>query len=299
MNIPRDLKNNDTYLTWREKKLHNYPNKIGDLTVKIDKPGQPNTQQIKEIKNICYKTNMAIYEAPEKIIEDKNIALNMGNSIGLKDIERSLTTEEDGVSELSVENSGIKSNYIPYSSKPLGWHTDGCYNDTDHLINGFLLHCVRAAEGGGENFLLDPDIAYILLRDENSEFIDGLMLPDTLTIPPNIKNDIIVRKQQRGPALSFLSQNNMLNYQALHLRYTGRKTHVIWKDDVRTIGALDFLKKTLQGDCPYIFRVKLKPGSGLIGNNILHNRTKFQNGDAEISKRLVYRIYYRDRIANN
>ena len=299
MNIPPDLKNNDTYLTWREKKLHNYPNKIEDLTVKIDKPGQPNTQQIKEIKNICHKTNMAIYEAPEEIIEDKNIALNMGNSIGLKDIERSLTTEEDGVSELSIENSGIKSNYIPYSNKPLGWHTDGCYNDTNHLINGFLLHCVRAAEDGGENFLLDPDIAYILLRDENSEFIDGLMLPDTLTIPPNIKNNTIVRKQQSGPALSFLSQNNILNYQALHLRYTGRKTHVIWKDDVRTIGALDFLEKTLQSNCPYIFRVKLKPGSGLIGNNILHNRTKFQNGDAEISNRLVYRIYYRDRIANN
>jgi hypothetical protein len=296
MNIPFNLNDKDAYLYWRGNKLDNYPNSVKDLTVSINKPGQPNAQQIRDIKNICDKTNMAIYEAPEEIIEDKNIALNMGNAVGLNNIESSLTTEKDGVSELSITSSGVKSNYIPYTNKPLGWHTDGCYNNKNQSINGFLLHCVRAAEIGGDNFLLDPDIAYILLRDENPEFIDGLMLFDTLTIPPNIKKNAVIRKQQVGPAFSLQSSNNLINHKSLHLRYTGRKTHVIWKDDPRTTGALDFLKKTLQGKCPYIFHIKLKPGSGLIGNNILHNRTKFKDGNLAHSKRLVYRIYYRDRV---
>ena len=299
MNIPPGLKDNYTYLHWRDKKLNNYPETTEKLIVKIEKPGFPTKQQISEIKQICDKTNMAIYESSEETLENKAIALNMGDSIGLKDIERSLTTEEDGVSELSIANSGERSNYIPYTDKPLGWHTDGCYNDVNHPINGFLLHCVRAADHGGENYLFDPEIAYILLRDENPDFIDGLTLPNTLTIPANIENGVLIREKRTGPALSLQYQKSLSHDFSLHFRYTGRKSHVVWNDDPRTTGALDFLRKTLQSNCPYIFSIKLKPGSGLIGNNILHNRTAFKDSKHEGSKRLIYRIYYRDRVTNN
>ena len=296
MNIHLNLQDNDIYQNWRDKKLNDYPTSVENLIVKIDKPGHPNKREIMRIRQICNRANMVIYEGPEKILEDKRIALNMGHSIGLSDIERSLTTERDGVSELSVSLSGAKSNYIPYSNNPLGWHTDGCYNDLKHPINGFLLHCVRAAENGGENYLLDPDIAYILLREENPEFIDGLTLPDTLTIPSNVESGIIKREKRVGPALSFHSINGSTCDFSLHFRYTSRKSHVIWKEDTRTIGALDFLRKILESENPYIFRIKLKSGSGLIGNNILHNRTKFKDSEHKISKRLIYRIYYRDRV---
>ena len=246
MIIPTNIGDNDVYLHWRDKKLEDYPRKIEDLTVKVDNPGQPDKHQMASLKNRCRKANIAIYEAPEEIIEDKDIPLKMGSSIGLKNIERSLTTEENGVSELSVTSTGVKSNYIPYSNKPLGWHTDGCYNDESHLINGFILHCVRPAEIGGENRLLDPDIAYILLRDEDPEFIDGLMLPDALTIPKNTINGRVLRKQQFGPALTIQTKNFRPNSGTIHLRYTGRKTFATWKNDARIKGALDFLKKTLQ-----------------------------------------------------
>ena len=52
MNIPLNIEDNDIYLHWRATKLENYPNKIKDLTVKINAPGQPNKQQIKNIRNI-------------------------------------------------------------------------------------------------------------------------------------------------------------------------------------------------------------------------------------------------------
>ena len=299
MNIPKNLNNNEVYMRWRGKKLENYPRKVEDITVKVGRPGYPSKKQIKELKRICSKTNMAIYQATEEIVEDKNIALNMGSSVGLKILERSLTTGNDGVSTLSTTNSEAKGNYIPYTNKPLGWHTDGCYNDADQLINGFILHCVRSAEQGGENHLLDPDIAYILLRDENPEFIDGLMLPDALTIPRNSQNNHILREKKTGPILTIRNENCRTGGGTIHFRYTARKTFVDWKEDTRIMGALNFLKQTLQNKCPYIFRVKLNPGSGIIGNNVLHNRTKFQDGDSEYTKRLIYRIYYQDRIGMN
>ena len=48
-----------------------------------------------------------------------------------------------------------------------------------------MLHCVSPAADGGENGLLDPEIAYLRLRDENPEFIRALMAPDAMTIPAN------------------------------------------------------------------------------------------------------------------
>lgn len=294
MTMPSDLEDSDVYLKWREEKLLGYPTNIDELTVQIDAAGQPNSQQIEALRGICQKTNMAIYAAPPDVIEDRNIPIKLGASLGLKRIERPLTTAADGVSVLAVSKGGEKSAYIPYTDRSLGWHTDGCYNDENHLINGFLLHCVRAAPEGGENYLLDPEIAYILLRDENPEFIDGLRLPNALTIPENIENGQVIRAEQSGPALSINPDNN-----AMHLRYTGRKTYVTWLDDVRLQGALDFLKQILASDSSFIFKAKLKPGSGLIGNNVLHNRTKFIDGEDPADKRLIYRIYYHDRIAKN
>ncbi|MDP6755901.1 MAG: TauD/TfdA family dioxygenase [Candidatus Marinimicrobia bacterium] len=293
MTLPNDLKNNECYLHWREEKLTGYPANIDELMVNVDDPSAPNGQQIEALVDKCRKSNMAIYVGPEQIIEDKNIPINLGASLGLKQVDGSLTTEGDGVSELAVADNGEKSAYIPYTDKPLGWHTDGCYNDADHLVHGFLLHCVRAAPKGGENFLLDPEIAYILLRDEDPDFIDGLMQPNALTIPANIENGKVIRAEQIGPALSI---NPTIN--ALHLRYTGRKTYVTWLDDPRIKEALEFLQLILNNDTKYVFRVKLKPGSGLVGNNVLHGRTKFYDGEDPETKRLFYRIYYLDRITN-
>ena len=293
MTLPSNLYNNETYLRWRDEKLASYPANIEDLTVTVEDPNAPTGQEIEALIDNCRKANMSIYLGPEQIVEDKSIPINLGTSLGLKQVDGSLTTEEDGVSELAVADNGEKSTYIPYTDKSLGWHTDGCYNDADHLVHGFLLHCVRAAPEGGENFLLDPEITYILLRDEEPNFIDGLMQPNALTIPANIENGKVIRNEQIGPALSINPKSN-----ALHLRYTGRKTYVTWLDDSRVTGALEFLQQILNSDINYIFRLKLKPGSGLVGNNVLHGRTKFVDGEGQDSKRLIYRIYYRDRIAN-
>ena len=45
------------------------------------------------------------------------------------------------------------------------------------------LHCISPARVGGENALMDPEIAYILLREENPDFIRALMHPQAMEIP--------------------------------------------------------------------------------------------------------------------
>jgi len=47
-----------------------------------------------------------------------------------------------------------------------------------------LLYCAQDATEGGENQLLDHEIAYILLRDADPRFIEALMHPAAMTIQP-------------------------------------------------------------------------------------------------------------------
>ena len=67
-----------------------------------------------------------------------------------------------------------------------------------------------------------------------------------------------------------------------------RKTYVIWLNDPRIKDALEFLKSILTGATKYVFRLKLKPGSGLVGNNVLHGRTNFKDGKDQNPNRLLY-----------
>lgn len=293
MALPANLNDDDVYARWRDEKLQNYPTDFDDLSIEVDDPKDLTSAEIEALTKICRKANMAIYVGPVRLGEDKSIPIKLGARLGLDQIDSPLTTKEGGVSEIAVATHSEKKPYIPYTDRALGWHTDGCYNDADHLINGFILHCVRAAPAGGTNQLLDPEIAYILLRDEDPAFIDGLMLPNALTIPANTENEQVVRAEQSGPAFSIDPQTN-----ALHMRYTARKSYVNWADDQRVTAALKFLEKTLNSDSEFVVEVKLEPGSGLIGNNVLHNRTGFTDSIDEKDKRLIYRVYYLDQISN-
>ena len=61
--------------------------------------------------------------------------------------------------------------YIPYTNRPLNWHTDGYYNRPEEQVRGIVMHCAAESASGGENLFLDQEIAYILLRDADSRFI--------------------------------------------------------------------------------------------------------------------------------
>jgi alpha-ketoglutarate-dependent taurine dioxygenase len=154
-----------------------------------------------------------------------------------------------------------------------------------------VLHCARPAAAGGENALLDHEILYLLLRDENPAYIAALMQPDAMTIPANIEDGVEIRPAQSGPVFSVDDSSGRL-----HMRYTARTRSIVWKQDPMTQAAVKMLEALLAADLPYIFRHRLEPGQGVICNNVLHTRTAFENGADAAQQRLVYRARYYDRV---
>jgi hypothetical protein len=288
-NSPFNLDNETAYQAWRARKLENYPNKLSDLIVEVNDPRQLTQAEHSAILVRCQAANMAIYASPIKN-EDKEIPRELGKQFNLIQLDNNMCADEDAITSLKVAaaEDGERQTYIPYTNRPINWHTDGYYNPLDKQIYGLILHCVHSAKEGGENALLDHEIAYILLRDENPDFINALMQPEVMCIPPNVIEGEEIRPNRCGPVFSLDNANN------LHMRYTKRTRSVNWKNDKITQEAVQFLTKILDSDSAYIFRATLQAGQGLISNNVLHDRSKFADDDQQ---RLLYRARYYQRIA--
>ena len=269
-----DLDDADSYGPWRADKLDNYPRRAEDIMVSMD--------DREAILRLCARANMAIYVSHGDFT--KQTALAFCRGLGLMRLESPPGEGEDGVSEIRVIE---EDRYIPYTNRPLSWHSDGYYNDRDHQVRGVLLHCLRDARRGGETALLDPEIAYIRLRDDDPAMIEALMRPDVLTIP---ENQEINRPAVTGPVFSVIGGR-------LHMRYTARKRNAIWRDDAITAKARDFLSALLNGGDPLTIRHRLAAGQGLISHNVLHDRPGFEDHDAPNRRRLLYPARFLDRVA--
>ncbi|GMR21081.1 MAG: hypothetical protein BMS9Abin36_1680 [Gammaproteobacteria bacterium] len=288
-NNPFDLNNTEAYRAWRDQKLAGYPTSIEELFIEIKDPRSLSETEYQAIIRSCGKTNMVLYSSETVGDADKNIPLKLAKQLGLNHLDRNWLADEEGVTSLTVRPSGERSHYIPYTNRPIHWHTDGYYNSAQRQIHGLLLHCVSSAAQGGDNALLDHEIAYILIRDENPDYIRALMADDAMTIPARINETGAARPDEPGPVFS-----NHPTSGDLHMRYTARTRSIVWKDDALTLEAVVFLSQLLDSDSGYIFRGRLEPGMGLISNNVLHDRTGFEN-DA-VHERLLYRARFHDRI---
>ncbi len=286
---PFHLDDEDAYRYWRDRKLQDYPRDLGDLVVELDDPRRLKPQEFDALLARCRKTNMALYASRTGTDPDPEIPLSLARHFRLTGMDRNWLADDTGLTSLTVREDGVRRHYIPYTNRAIQWHTDGYYNPADRQIQALLLHVVQRAAQGGENALLDHEIAYLLLREQNPDYIRALMAPDVLTIPARIEDGRIARPEETGPVFRITPQGN------LHMRYTIRVNNVIWKEDSLTREALDALQAILHGDSPWIFRGRLEPGMGLVSNNVLHDRAAFN--DDEQHQRHYYRGRYAVRLA--
>jgi alpha-ketoglutarate-dependent taurine dioxygenase len=289
---PFDLNDGRAYTRWRQAKLDLYPQTIDELIVNLQEKS-PSDDEIAEITAICARANMAIYRLADPAMGDKPYVRALGQLLGLQRLDGNLCADGDSITSLQVQNVGRQSAYIPYTNRPLSWHTDGYYNLPDQQIRAILMHCVRNAAEGGDNLLLDHEIAYIQLRDKNPDYIKVLMRNDAMTIPPNVENGVEIRAEQSGPVFSVDTATGNLS-----MRYTARTRNIEWFDDDLTREAVTCLNELLTPYNPYVFTYRLNPGEGIICNNVLHSRTGFKDTADEASGRLLYRARYYDRIAH-
>jgi alpha-ketoglutarate-dependent taurine dioxygenase len=286
-----DLSNNVAYSAWRDRKLSNYPASAKNLLVNINDFNLLSELELKQIHLCLDKFNMVIYSLNNPVHLSTQALCQFASQFGLVNIDGNLCSDEQNVSKVTVNQEGRNKAYIPYTNKPISWHTDGYYNSLDKTVRGFVLHCLQSASSGGENNLMDPEILYIMLRDENPDYILALMENDVLTIPENIEDGVKIREQQSGPVFSIDNFSSKL-----HLRYTARTRSIAWKESDIVQQAVSMIQNILTNKTDYSFNYKLKAGQGLLCNNVLHNRTAFD--DDINTKRELLRARYYDRIGS-
>ena len=289
MSNPFDLNNVEGYQRWREHKLACAPASVNELVVEVADPRALTPNEHSALAERIRRCNMAIYVSPAHE-PDTEIARQLGAQFGLVHLDANWLAGEDGISEIRVFEGGTRPHYIPYTNRPIKWHTDGYYNPPERTIRAMVLHCVHNASSGGENQLMDHEMAYLLLRDDDPHHIEALMQQDAMTIPERV--DEGVRVAQPGPVFSLDSTGN------LHMRYTARTRSIEWKKDAATLASVAALERVLASGTPHVFSARLEPGMGLLCNNVLHDRSAFTDEPTH-PPRLLYRARYLDRISTN
>ena len=281
MKNPFNLDNPDTYLRWRDQKLANAITSIDELIVEINDPRTLTAAEHAALLERCQRSNMAIY-ATRTDMADEDMVRQFGSQFGLNSLDANWLAGEQGITRVTVcADDGQRQAYIPYTDRAIKWHTDGYYNPPERQVRGMILHCVQSAGQGGENRLMDHEIAYLMLRDSNVDFIRALSAPDAMTIPERTDEYGVARAAQTGPVFSTDPSTG-----DLHMRYTARTRSIVWKQDADTLAAVAALERLLASDVPHILRTRLEPGMGLLCNNVLFH---FQ------LKKPIITVTYNDR----
>lgn len=274
---------------WRQKKLDKRIRSTDELRVEIDDPGAPSAAEIRQLCRRCDHFNLALFRTePERMsTESKFTALCA--AVGLHHIDRNIEAGDNGISVIEA-NPGADPRYIPYTSRQLSWHTDGYYNAADRQVKSWALYCVRQSLSGGENELLDHELLYLFMRDEDPAMISALMQPDVMTIPANIAHGREIRPASTGPVFAIDDDGR------LRMRFSARKRNILWKSDRQTRKAVEFMHDLLSSPNAPIIRYRLQPGEGIISNNVLHRRNSFEDGEAAGYRRLLWRARFHDAV---
>ena len=289
MITPFALGDTDSYLRWRDKKLALAMVETNELIVEIKDPARVSESERNALLNRCHHCNMAIYASDVEM--DERMLRDFGAQLGLIHLDANWLADKLGISRITVSNPGNqRQTYIPYTDRAIKWHTDGYYNQPERQIRGMVLHCAQNAGNGGENRVMDHEIAYLMLRDANPDFIRALSAPDVMTIPARVDEFDGVREAQTGPVFSVDASGN------LHMRYTARTRSIEWKQDASTLAAVAQLEHILDSDSEHIHQLKMEAGMGLLCNNVLHDRSAFT--DDPNNPRLLYRARYLDRVVS-
>ena len=285
---PFDLDDDTAFRAWREARLEPYKSPVGVPVIAVRDIARLESAEHAALLASCRSMNMAIYQSGSPV--DKSAIRALGRQFRLESLDMNLRADEDSITTLRVVEESAGTHYIPYTNRPLNWHTDGYYNRLEEQVRGIVMHCVSTSASGGDNLFLDPEIVYLLMRDENADYIRALMQPDAMTIPANIEAGVELRPAQSGPVFSVSASG------ALHMRYTARTRSIEWKDDRDTRLAAGFLIELLNSDSLYIVRHRLGAGQGIICNNVLHKREAFEDDANTGQTRLLYRARYHERI---
>lgn len=277
----------DDYRYWRDNKLANAPTQLDDCIVEIKDPFKLSNTEKDKITDLCQKGNFALFQIQP--VEQYNEAIiSINTQFGLKNFDQHLFVKTGGLAYITQSNNKDQGEFIPYTDKNLGWHTDGYYNATDERIRAFSLFCVNPAAQGGINEWIDPQMIYLLLRDNNPDVAKALTHPQAMSIPEHKVDGKVRRATSIGPIFFIDEPTNELS-----MRYTQRKKNINFLDSTEIRQAVECLDALLNTTTDYHFKHLMQSGQGLLCNNVLHKRNAFTDND---HPRLLLRGRYFNRI---
>ena len=280
MNILTNTK--EDYKRWKDKKLESFTSNLDHLTVHISNPNSVSKPEKNKVISLIDSNSMAFFNIDNINYRDKLSIKKFAFQIGLSDYELDSQSDDDGLTEITEHEHNNKiSEYIPYTTKELNWHTDGYYNTRDNSILSWLLFCNTPSKKGGVNTYLDHEISYILFN-ESSGKIKDLMLETACCIPENL---LTKRKEVHNPVYLF-------DNDKLHMKFSMRKKNIVWND--ASLEAINILKSIINESSEYHVTKKFSEGEGVITNNVIHKRTAFTN--SENKNRLLYRLRSKRRV---
>jgi hypothetical protein len=287
MGGPFDLADAESYRRWRDWKLARQPRDLEALIVDVRDPGELKAAERVALLDRIGRCGFALYRSHVHS-DDSALPRRLGAQLGMLRLDANWLAGEDGVSRITVSDaSDGRGGFTPYTDRAIGWHTDGYYHPEQRRIRGMVLHCVRPARHGGENALLDYELAYIALRDRAPQLVGALMQPDAMIIPARTDEAGVARAAQAGPVFS------VDEYGGLHMRYTARTRSIEWKDDSATRESAAQLADILKSS-PHVWRVRMEAGMGFVGRNVLHDRQGFD--DDPLHPRLMLRARFTDTV---
>ncbi|MEK9721037.1 MAG: TauD/TfdA family dioxygenase, partial [Quisquiliibacterium sp.] len=284
---PFDLTDQQAYLRWRDWKLSVAPPDSGGLIVQVRDPAALRPAELAAIIDRCRRCNIAVVAGPANA-PDRQAARRLGEQLGLRKLDANWLADEDGISTLTSSDRRDRldrQDFIPYTDRPMRWHSDGYYNPPQRRIAAMMLYCIERADSGGGNRLLDHEIAYLLLRDADPRFIQALSVDDAMMIPRRDQ----ARDDQIGPVFSRIGSG-----EDLHMRFTARTRSIAWRQDDATLDAVHALTAVLDAAGSHVYSLVLEPGMAIVCNNVLHQRDGFVDSGAR--RREVLRARYLDRI---
>ncbi|NIM73380.1 MAG: taurine catabolism dioxygenase TauD [Gammaproteobacteria bacterium] len=288
---PFSLDDEPAYRRWRARKLGRFPASVEALWVSVARLGRPSEAERSAIAGACRRANFALYRTDPRAPPAMDDLRAFAGALGLRSLDLHPWAPQGGIAALRREDGNGRGEYIPYTDRAMRWHTDGYYNTQATAVRGVIMHCVSPAASGGANWLLDPEMLYIALRDIDPACIETLMQPDVMTIPENTLSPELRRPAVTGPVFSVCDD-------ALHMRYTARTRSIRWKQDTATRKAVALLDRLLTPPVAHAFRVGLAAGEGIICNNVLHEREAFRDDPINGRERLLWRARYRERVAD-
>ena len=141
---PFDPDNDIGYRAWREEKLARYPADASALTVEIRDPRALTAAERAALVARSAAPTWSCTPAASHAA-DPELPRALGRQLGLARLDRNFLADDDGVSRVTVAGEKARGEFIPYTNRPIGWHTDGYYNPPERRIRAMLLHCVRRA----------------------------------------------------------------------------------------------------------------------------------------------------------